>query len=69
MSRGKMKKSENNSVRLKKTLAMLATVPDFRVKGRTKHPLETILTIAAMSTAAGGEGAHDMEDCFAMSNV
>ena len=57
-----MKKSENNSFRLKKTLAMLASVPDFRVKGRTKHPLETILTIAAMSTVAGGEGARDMED-------
>ena len=62
MSRKKCFFAENNSVRLKKTLAMLSSVPDFRVRGRTKHPLATVLTIAAMSIAAGGEGARDMED-------
>ena len=62
MSRENFVIPENNSVRLKKTLAMLASVPDFRVKGRTKHPLATVLTIAAMCLAAGGEGCRDMED-------
>ena len=48
--------------RLTGLVGELDSLKDFRVQGRTKHPLKTVVAIAIASTASVGDGYTQMED-------